>query len=222
MLAYVSSWYVPIHLQIFLYILTNKDAPGSFCTFLSQLGISHFSKEFWLLLVEKVLRKQDLSPKCDHCCSNDAAFRSFLRTELGSICIYPRYAYAHIYILCTAVCICLYTKNHGIISISAIPVQHYRFFCVFFSHFIYWTLFFNSENLDSIFLNAFIYLIIRVVCKTQGLPCETAPSPTFANTICSPCLGTHILHGPCHYHGYPLHPAQALKHLSATIAPLTM
>lgn len=106
-------------------------------------------------------------------------------------------------------------KNHEITSISPVPI-------LVFSFLIFRTHFFNTENPDSIVLNAFTYFIIASICNQSPV---TAATPL---NICRDHLLTLLeLSDPplghCHFQilipcGHPPRLAQALTYLSATIA----
>lgn len=69
-------------------------------------GISPFSKESWLLLLEK---NQDLRAKSVHCCRGIIASRASQQTELENICMYTNpFTHAH-----THVCVVISVYPHN-------------------------------------------------------------------------------------------------------------
>lgn len=86
----------------------------------------------------------------------------------------------------------LYVPVYILKTMGLHPYLQFQFntagFIVVFSHFLYWTSFFNSENPESIFLNTFTYLIIPGVCN---LSLRRSPPLILQRPPVHFCLGAH-------------------------------
>lgn len=129
--------------------------------------------------------------------------------------IYTLYTHMHKFTSCSLLYVSVYIWK----TMGLHPYLQLQFntagFTVVFSHFLYWTLFFNSENPGSIFLNAFSYWSFLVPVTYLLWDCP----PSLCKDHLFTLLGLSSPTRPCHCqptipHGYPPQPAQTLTHLS--------